>query len=233
MAKNEAQQPQTAGPKRGQMTLWFSVAFVILIIMSLPTVVVIFFGLLPTIVSGIVDRTPNRNATFCIGGMNLCGVFPYMIELWVGDNSMAQAMNVITDVFSLLIIYGAAGLGWMIFQSLPPIVATFVTVIAQSRISTLRTSQRKLIEEWGDDVGTPQDVLDTNEQLREMTLESPAANGEFTVGSSDPSDTDALLDGIDNLLAGGGAGPATNDGPTPAPTAGTSPEPPENTPGVK
>jgi len=172
--------------------------------------------MLPTIVSAIIDRTPKRNATFCVGGINLCGVFPYMMELWLGDNSMDGAMRMLTDVFALLVMYGAASFGWMIFQSLPPVVATFVTVLAQSRVASLRSTQRQLIEEWGDDVGTPQEVLDMRDQFGEEALEAAekAADGAAPVSTGN-SDTDALLDGIDNLLGGTGQNGGTNGAPPP------------------
>ncbi len=197
--------------KSASLTLWLSIVFVVLVILSLPTVIVLFFGMLPTIVSGIVDRSPSRHATFCIGGINLCGVFPYMIELWLGDNSLQQGIGMITNVFSLVIMYGAAALGWMIFQSLPPIIAAFVTVIAQSRVSRLRSGQRKLIEEWGEDVGLSDEDLELREHPPETPPDEPAS-GSPPAQALNPmkaatADTDSLLDGIDDLLAGGGAPP--------------------------
>jgi hypothetical protein len=214
MAK-QAQPPKPKGSfKQGQLTLWLSAGFVILIIMSLPSVLLIFFGMLPTIVSAIIDRTPKRNATFCVGGINLCGVFPYMMELWVGDNTMDGAMRILTDVFSLIVMYGAAAFGWMIFQSLPPVVSTFVTVIAQSRVASLRSSQRQLIEEWGEDVGTPQEVLDMRDQFGDAAVEGET--GSEPVSTGNPK-TDALLDGIDDLL--GAKGEPTKPAATPRPAS--------------
>ncbi len=219
MAKQTQPAPRKGSFKQGQLTLWLSVGFVGLVIMSLPTVMLIFFGMLPTIVSAIIDRTPKRNATFCVGGINLCGVFPYMMELWIGDNSMEGAMRILTDVFSLLVMYGAAAFGWMIFQSLPPVVATFVTVLAQSRVASLRSTQRQLIDEWGKDVGTPQEVLDMRDQFGEEALAAAneAVDAAAAASTGNP-DTDALLDGIDNLLGGTGQnGKATGAPPPVAP----------------
>jgi hypothetical protein len=219
MAK-KANAPQTQGSfKQGQLTLWLSVGFVGLVLWQLPTVMVLFFGLLPTIVSAIIDRSPKKHAAFSVGGINLCGVFPYLMEMWTGSNTIDGAMLILTDVFSLVVMYGAAAFGWMIYQSLPPIVATFLTVIAQSRVSSLRTIQRQLIEDWGDDVATPQEVLD----MREKFGDEAAAELEPASETASPGakDTEALLDGIDNLLAGGGTAPG---GPPQAPAAGDAPK---------
>jgi hypothetical protein len=208
MAKN-AQAPKQAGSfKKSQMTLWLSVGFVVMVIMSLPSVMLILFGLLPTFVAFIIDRTPKKNAALCVGGINLCGVLPYMIDLWTGDNSMDGAIRILTDVFSLVVMYGASAFGWMIFQSLPPIVAAFITVLAQSRVSSLRSVQRKLIEEWGDDVATPQEVLGMRDQFGEEAVKEaeapPAPAG---------SETEKILDVNDGLLSGSGAPPAPDSTP--------------------
>ncbi|MBL6932116.1 MAG: hypothetical protein ISR45_04140 [Rhodospirillales bacterium] len=218
MAK-KAQAPKPKGNfKQGQLTLWLSVGFVVMVILSLPSVMLIFFGMLPTTVSAIIDRSAKKHAAFCVGGINICGVFPYLMELWTGDNSMEGAMRILTDVFSLIVMYGAASFGWMIYQSLPPIVATFLTVIAQSRVSSLRSVQRQLIEDWGDDVATPQEVLDMREKFGDEVKDAEELAPEVTSTSS--QDTEALLDGIDNLLAAGGGAPA---GPPQTPPVGKVP----------
>ena len=200
------QAPKQAGVfKRNQLTLCLSVVFIVMIIMSLPTVMVIVFALLPTFVAFIVDRTPEKNAVFCVGSLNLCGVLPYLIDLWTGDNSMDGAILILTDVFSLVVMYGAAAFGWMIFQSLPPIVATFITVLAQSRLSSLRSAQRKLIEEWGSVVAKPQEVLGMLDRFNE----EPAR--EIEAQPSPPgSESEKHLDNINDRLPDGSS-PLTPD----------------------
>ena len=211
MDKN-SQTPQQAGIlRRNQLTLCLSVGFIIMVIMSLPTVMVIVFALLPTFVAFIVDRTPGKNAVFCVGSLNLCGVLPYLFDLWTGDNSMDAAILILTDVFSLVVMYGAAAFGWMIFQSLPPIIATFITVLAQSRISSLRSAQRKLIEEWGSTVVTPQEVSNMPDRFSEEPAKEvqahPAASG---------SETENLLDGIKDVSSDGGTPTTPGSAPTEA-----------------
>jgi hypothetical protein len=217
MAKKSKAPAQKGNFKQGQLTLWLSVGFVAMVIMSLPTVMILFFGMLPAIVAAIIDRSPKKNAAFCVGGINLCGIVPYLMDLWTGDNSMDGAMRILTDVFSLIIMYGAAAFGWMIYQSLPPVVGTFITVIAQSRVASLRSTQRQLVEEWGEDVATPQEVLDMRVTFGdEIETEEETASGPETVAPGN-TNTEELLDGIDNLLAGGGA-PPSDSSVTPPPT---------------
>jgi|GEM_PF-447898 len=182
--KSTTQKAASSDFKKGQMTLWLSIGFFALVIMSLPTVVVMLFGLLPTFVTLIIDRSPQKHAAFCIGGINFSGVFPYMMALWLGDNTLDAAIMTITDVFALVVMYGAAALGWMLYQSLPPVVAAILTVIAQHKVSALRTAQRKLIKDWGEDVAVPQEVLN-------MRLDLEAANDDTSDGENvDMADLD-------------------------------------------
>ena len=212
MGKN-SQAPKKDGIfKQNQLTLYLSIGFVVMIIMSLPTVMVIVFALLPTFVAFIVDKTAEKNAVFCVGSFNFCGVLPYLIDLWTGDNSMDAAILILTDVFSLVVMYGASAFGWMVFQSLPPIVATFITILAQSRVSSLRSTQRKLSEEWGSDVAISQEVLDMPDRFSEK----PAKENE-SQPSPAGSETENIIDGIDDLLPDGGA--TLTSGSTPTKTA--------------
>ena len=196
MAKN-AQKPEQANfLRRNLLTVCLSISFIVLVIFSLPSVMVIIFALLPTFVAFIVDNTPEKNSVFCIGSLNLCGVLPYLIDLWTGDNSMNAAILILTDVFSLVVMYGAAAFGWMIFQSLPPFIATFITVLAQSRVSSLRSSQRKLVEEWGDIVIKVQDTNSMPDRL------SNEANGDTIVQpSSKTIDTTKPIDDVKSAFS--------------------------------
>ncbi len=127
-------------------------AAVILMLVSMASLVLCVFGLLPTIVAVLIDRSPQRFAFFSVFAMNFAGIFPYLLDLWMGSNSMSVAIDSLTDVFSLFTMYGAAAAGWILFAVTPPIVSTVMTFIAQRRVSILRTRQKKLLEEWGDAV---------------------------------------------------------------------------------
>ena len=194
-SKQPPQAARKVGSKSSQLALWLSIAFVTLIIMSLPTVVILFFGMLPTIVAFIIDRSKQRNASSCVGGINFCGVFPFLMELWSGDNSMDMSVRILTDVFSLAIMFGAAAFGWMIYLTLSPVIAAFLSVRAQHKISSMRTTQRQLIEEWGEDVATPQEVLDMREEV-----ESGIGMDADTEPFPDELNVNDFLEGIDSIL---------------------------------
>ena len=148
----QAQALEEARKRRAAYWLWAGFAFVGLVVISLPTVMVVGLGMLPTVVAGIVDRSEQKYATCCVGGMNFSGVFPYLLDLWTGFHTFEAASDILTDVFALVVMYGTAGFGWMVFIGVPPVIATFLTVLAQRRVSQLRASQRNVVEEWGEGV---------------------------------------------------------------------------------
>ena len=207
MAEQEQDSKPTGNFKKNQLTLWLSIGFAVTVIMSLPSVMLILFGLLPTFVAYVVDKTPQKNAAFCVGGINICGVLPYLIDLWIGENSMDEAIKTLTDVFALVVMYGAAAFGWMLFQSLPPIVGAFITVLAQSRVSSLRSIQRKLIEEWGDGVALSQETLQSRvssyEQIEESSQTSTTQDFQT---KSHSNDIDIIVSG--NKISPQGKSPA-------------------------
>ena len=91
------------------LILGIGAVLVLLIAFSLPSLIVFAVGLLPTGVAFIIDRSDQKTGTFCVGGMNLCGVFPYVIKLWTGKHTPSAATEIISDVLALLVMYAAAG----------------------------------------------------------------------------------------------------------------------------
>ncbi len=149
--------PSGQGLRRG---VWFVIGLVTLAIISLPTMLLIFFGLMPSIVALVIDRTEGRSATFCVLGMNLSGLFPFLTDVWFQVHTTDMAIRIMTNVFNLLIIYGSAGFGWMLYMALPPVITTFLSAMSQRRVAVLRENQAKIIEEWGESVTT---ILDSEQ----------------------------------------------------------------------
>ncbi len=141
-----------------RILVWGLLIFMLLLIVALPTVMLLGFGMLPGLVAMIIDRTEERSATFCVGGLNFCGVFPYLMDLWFGDHSLDQAIGQLTDVFVLAVMYGGACMGWMLYLSLPPVIASFIQVMSERRLQQLRKTQRQILDEWGDEVITDADL---------------------------------------------------------------------------
>lgn len=142
---------QSTNQQASWTPLWVSAIVACAMLVSISSVVLICLAMLPTAVAFIVDyRTPQRYAAFCVGGMNLSGTFPSLIDLWSGSHDIDLALHILSDVFALAVIYGAAAFGWLVYMTIPPVVAAFLTMMAQHRVQQLRAVQVQLVEEWGD-----------------------------------------------------------------------------------
>ncbi len=153
-------QPQKAAQpaRRGPNLVLSAIIFVIVMWLALPQVLILAIGMLPTWVAVfLVDQSKEKYASFCVGGLNFCGTLPFLIDVWTGANTTMSAVLVLTDVFSLLIMYGAAAIGWTLFMFVPPFAAMGLHVLNERKIAQLRERQKKLIEDWGDGVTEPID----------------------------------------------------------------------------
>lgn len=132
------------------------IAALLIVPISIPSLTIIVFGMLPTVGAALTDRGPHRYAWLSVGGLNFAGISPYLMDLWFKGHTMERALSSLTDVFALLVIFGSAAFGWLLYMVMPPVVGAFLQVAAQRRITTLRSNQRKLVEQWGPDVvGAP------------------------------------------------------------------------------
>lgn len=127
----------------------FVVIFLVFTIIALPTMSVLFVGMVPAVVSYIVDMTPGRYAFRCVASMNFAGVAPFLRLLWSDGHDMSVAMSIIADPFSWLVFYGTAAFGWGLFYSVPGIVSAVQTLNAERRVNALRARQNALSVEWG------------------------------------------------------------------------------------
>lgn len=136
--------------------LMLVLAALLLIPFSVPSLVVLLFGMLPTAGAALMDRGPHRYAWLSVGGVNFAGVAPYLLDLWFKGHSLSRAITHLTDVYTWLVILGASSFGWLLHIVTPPVAGAFLQVATQRRIAILRANQRKLVEQWGPDVvGTP------------------------------------------------------------------------------
>lgn len=155
--------PRAGGKRVGKSTAMMIVCGIIaFIIAALPSVIIILVGMIPTIVAYIIDLTPGRYAARCVAGLNIAGVVPFLNRLWSSTNDLPAAIGIVTDVYAWLAFYAASGVGWLLFASLPGIVASFKTYSAKRQANALRERLEELKEEWGEEVSgsTPESQPD-------------------------------------------------------------------------
>jgi hypothetical protein len=146
--------------RRGKRTpvlgnLIYAAIIVAMLFGMLPTALVLVVGGLPTLVTVVIDRHRRHYLSRCVGFMNFAGIAPYLIKIWMHHTTLA-AMEMLTNPYAWLAMYGAAGAGWLIYLSAPSIAWLQVELTGARRVKVLKNRQRQLIEEWGEDVtGTP------------------------------------------------------------------------------
>jgi len=127
------------------------------------TMVIIVAGMLPTIVALITDRTQQKTGAIAISVLNFAGVLPFIISLWHEGGTTTDAVKILAQPVSWLVMFGMSGVGWVIYNYVPKMVAGFVASRAQSGIAARQDLQRALIERWGPRVTSdkPIDTLDS------------------------------------------------------------------------
>jgi hypothetical protein len=149
-AKSGAPQP---GPNRGSTFITFAVLLVTALAMSaLPLCILVVAGCLPTIVAVLVDRHRRRYLARTVGTMNLVGVLPGALKMWMIGISFHSLLQVINSPYSWLVMYGGAAAGWMLYFLVPPIVAMVFQVNVDETQRRLEARAKALVEEWGEEV---------------------------------------------------------------------------------
>ena len=151
-AQGAGKKPTTRKKSSAGTLAIFIVLMVPALALFMPTTLVFLIGMAPTLVAFIADRDPQKYAAVTVGPLNFCGVLPAEMELWREGHTMDMALQIIAEPFNWLLMYGLAGLGWLIFFSIPPVVAVVVAHRHQMEVQRLKDRQTTLVEEWGDGV---------------------------------------------------------------------------------
>jgi hypothetical protein len=149
-AVKQANAARPGTPRRPKILFWT----VLLPVagLFLPTLTVLALAMLPTLGAYVAERSRENHLVVTVGLMNFCGSLPAVVKLWSGGQSFAAIGPVLHDIFGWLVAYSAAGLGWLIYLLLPPIVAAYYRVASESRVQLLKHDQRKQVEVWGEAV---------------------------------------------------------------------------------
>jgi hypothetical protein len=146
--------PAKSGPARGggSQVLGLIVtgaAMLALSVVAAPIAVLLVAGMIPTIVAYIVDRTPWRTLTLTVGPLNLAGTAPYCLLLWFGTDTIQALGQYLGNVWVWLIMYLAAGIGWLLHLGMPLIVRIVLEGALDRRKGRLLQLQSELRADWG------------------------------------------------------------------------------------
>jgi hypothetical protein len=131
------------------MVLLATISLCAALVIAFPTMILLAVGMVPTVVAYIVDLSPGRYLCRCVASLNFAGVFPYIMKLWTSGHSTAGAFKIAADPYAWLVMFAAAGLGWLMFTGVPGVAAAVQSFNAKRTVESLKDRQRALVEEWG------------------------------------------------------------------------------------
>ena len=135
-------------------TMLLTFAFLACSLAFLPTSMLVFFGFMPTIAALVIDPTPDKIKTMAVGAMNLAGVFPFVLQLWMGGEAqnIDNAFHIVAQPETLITMYGTAAVGYVIFYTVSGIVSTLLLQQGKSRLDDVRKRMIELERKWGREV---------------------------------------------------------------------------------
>lgn len=131
------------------------IAFVIsLMVLVISRYAFIFFraAMLPTIFAIFFDKNSHRCLSATICSFNLIGVMPYLIRMWESSSVDYVAKQILADVGTWMIIYGAAFIGQLLYASMPLLIVKLYSTKINVKISKYEKKHKSLCDQWGIDI---------------------------------------------------------------------------------
>lgn len=130
----------------------FLIMGLVIAVVFLPTTVMLLFGMAPTLVIAMVDKSGKKLKAFTVGAMNLAGCSPFLFELWTGGNDFTKSFEIIFDPQAIIIIYAAAMVGYLVEWICTAMVSGFMYQKGVSRRKAILKHQEELKQRWGETV---------------------------------------------------------------------------------
>ncbi|CAN0595958.1 unnamed protein product [Ectocarpus sp. 12 AP-2014] len=128
---------------------------VIAIVIALMVLVIsryafIFFtaAMLPTVFAIFFDKNSHRCLSATICSFNLIGVMPYLIRMWESSSVDYVAKQILADVGTWMIIYGAAFIGQLLYASMPLLVVKLYSAKINIKIAKYEKKHKALYDQW-------------------------------------------------------------------------------------
>jgi len=121
-------------------------------IVFLSSTVLLFFGMIPTIVLALFGLKSGQTKTLTVGALNLAGCSPFLFKLWSESHTLDAAIVMASDPKSITVMWGGALLGYLIDWALSGLVATIMVSRSEARIKDIAKRKKLLVERWGREV---------------------------------------------------------------------------------
>lgn len=132
-----------------QKSLFF-LFLILLCIISFPIVLLLIFGLLPTLTILFIDKK-NYDKQLIVGCFNISGVFFYLFGL-LNKFSLGLQNDIADNIFMLIVMLGSSAIGLFLYNELPNLYASVFKIISSKKIDKINARLEKLREEWGEEI---------------------------------------------------------------------------------
>lgn len=109
-------------------------------------------GMLPAIITAMLDKGAGRFASKTVTACNFIGMTPYLADIVRSYERSLLARQFMKDVDIWLFIYGSASMGWVMIWVIPQITLIIYAMRSEMRITKLKKEQDDIVDEWGEDV---------------------------------------------------------------------------------
>lgn len=143
--------------------------------------IILAIGMIPTFVAAVTDRSEKKMRALTVGALNFAGCMPFMIEIFRKGNNMETAIQYILEPRTIVVIYLAAALGYLVDWAMTGIVSSIMLQRGKARLRDIRKEQALLVDRWGQEV-TGKIPLDEYGFAREIA--PPKAEGDAPANAS-------------------------------------------------
>ncbi|MGB4106511.1 MAG: hypothetical protein WBK55_01790 [Alphaproteobacteria bacterium] len=147
-----AGKPEKRKSARGAKVSIFMIGIVIMAAVFLPSSVLLAVGMMPTFVALFTDTRRARTKVVTVGALNLAGCVPFLFKLWGDGHEFDNAVRIVSDPQAIIVMYAAAGAGYMIDWSMSAAVAAILYQRGLARQEAIRKRQEELTLRWGPEV---------------------------------------------------------------------------------
>lgn len=150
MAKKKQKKTEAKGTKK-KLFIITIVSLTCVVVMQL-TFLFAIIGSLPAFVAYFIDRSTNKSTFHSVLACNLSGVLVVVTPLLVRGNEVSDLHVYMATPTNWLIMYASASIGWILIYGCPFVGQFMIDAIHSKSLSRLSGNNKKLEEEWGDDL---------------------------------------------------------------------------------
>lgn len=120
-------------------------------IVFLPSTILLFTGMLPTVVAFLIDRTRLKLKFITVGCINLAFCFPYWLDLVTSAHTVDKALEIITPT-SLVRMYLGALMGYALEWVCVVSTVYFTRQRNKLMLKNLKKEKENMVKKWGEEV---------------------------------------------------------------------------------